>query len=179
MEGFPLRRHPLDAETFGHMRTVDSSRSPIPLVNLLMRLAAFPAALPVYWLRAAMSHKPVDIRITLVLFLSPYALIAFSPPKWRSLQAGLAVGYASGMQALLLSCAIVCQLVSEAEPIPMPRERLYLSWNWLLLVLAIANWTWDRKQINGLRAAGVTFLALFYPLIAFVLHLYVLGPLLR
>jgi hypothetical protein len=148
-----------------------------PTLNILLRLAAISAAIPIIWLRADISSRPVGMFLTLAFYTAPNIAIAICPIKWERFQIGLGIGYSLSMIVALqiylrASAAALIGMPSTppTEPLSLGAYNVAMIMDVILLLTSAVVLVGHRRQLGDLFVLTLSFMGgLAYPFLAFVL----------
>jgi hypothetical protein len=145
--------------------------------TLVLRLAALTAAIPVILLRNLLD--PRTTLLTLLFFLTPYLLIAWSPNSWSGFQVGFAIRLSISMQVALFAVLLMALGFPQPEPTPSGYRAALQRLNLALTLVAITTWIRARRRTNHLTAIAVLPVGLIYLFAAFFIEFGIAGRIYR
>ena len=159
----------------------DPTQKTAPAYNVLLRLAALVAAIPVFWMRSYLDDSALWVFLSAVLYTAPYLLVALWPYGKASAQIGFALGYATGLYIGLTIVFILSGLGFPAErPRPGVSALHTVGWTSIgVVAVAVATWIYNRRKISSGIAAIMITVGLIQPFLAFGVQLLATALLLR
>lgn len=147
--------------------------------NVVLRIAALAAGIPVMYLRAVNGSEAVVVLMTFLFYFGGYLLIAGAPANWTNFQIGYAIGYSLSME-VALGIVLIAQIpFSTLSSKDLWYSRAALWSNIVLFVIAMGAWIWNRKRVDHLSVFGFLFTGIIYPFGAFLVEMLIAGTLYR
>ena len=135
--------------------------------NVVLRIAALAAGIPVMYLRAVNGSEAVVVLMTFLFYCGGYLLIAVAPANWTDFQIGYAIGYSLSME-VALGIVLIAQIpFSTLSSKDLWYSRAALCANIGLFVIAMGAWIWHRKRVNHISVLGFLFTGIIYPCCGF------------